>query len=185
MRRLLSALTLGLAACLAACGGSDDGPSRQFPENADMWKGLGGDQEAPKAIAKVVDDAAAGLFADPKTAPYFAVVGTDGHDSAERLTACLNLQFKALFGGPYRYPGDVMADGTTVTCEDMQAAHADLGIPGCVFDQFITDLAGVLTADGVPDSYIQRVAPVLTGLKGDVVAAKPVYLGPNTAENCK
>ncbi|MEO1358326.1 MAG: hypothetical protein AAFW48_21455, partial [Pseudomonadota bacterium] len=59
------------------------------------------------------------------------------------------------------------------------------GIPGCVFDQFITDAAAVMKTDGVPDGYISRVAPVLTGLKSTIVSTMPQYLGPNTAQNCK
>lgn len=176
---------LTCACLLTACGGGGTPVARQFPQNADMWVGLGGDTGAPVAVSKVVDDAVAGLLADPKEAPYFAVVGQPGHDSVARLKACLNLQFKALFGGPYAYPGQVTADGATVMCDDMVAAHADLGIPGCVFDQFITDAASVLKQDGVPDAYISRVAPVLVGLKGDIVSKTPQYLGPNTAQNCQ
>lgn len=183
---LISASIAGLCV-LGGCGGGGDGNNvaRQFPQNADMWAGLGGDIGAPPAIAKVVDDAVAGLLADPKEAPYFAVVGQPGHDSVGRLKACLRLQFSALFGGPYSYPDKVSADGTTVMCDDMVTAHADLGIPGCVFDEFITDAGAVLKQDGVPDAYIGRVAPVLVGLKGDIVSKTPQYLGPNTAQNCQ
>jgi hypothetical protein len=67
----------------------------------------------------------------------------------------------------------------------MVTAHKDLGIPGCVFDQFIVDLAAVMKQDGVPDAYINRVAPTLVGLKGSIVSSAPVYLGPNTAANCQ
>jgi hypothetical protein len=185
MKLCTLAAVAAASAMLVACGGGGDGPARQYPQNADMWLNLGNDAGAPKAIAKVVDDAVAGLLADPKEAPYFAVVGQPGHDSVQRLKACLNLQFDALFGGPYVYPGPVTADGKTQTCEDMVTAHADLGIPGCVFDQFITDAAAVMKQDGVPDAYIARVAPVLVGTKGDIVSKTPQYLGPNTAQNCQ
>lgn len=185
MKLVQIAGTVACACLLAACGGGGDDAPRQFPQNADMWSGLGGDAAAPMAVAKVVDDAVAGLLADPKEAPYFAVVGKPGHDSVDRLKACLRLQFSALFGGPYAYPGTVSADGGTVSCEDMVTAHADLGIPGCVFDQFITDAAAVLKQDGVPDAYIARAAPVLVGMKGDIVSKTPQYLGPNTAQNCQ
>lgn len=175
------------AAILTACGGGDDNPTPQpqYPQNADMWQGLGGDSAAPAAVSKVVDDAVSGLLADPKEAPYFAVVGQPGHDSVDRLKACLRLQFNAVFGGPYAYPGTVQADNKTQMCEDMVTAHADLGIPGCVFDQFITDAAAVMKADGVPDAYISRVAPTLVGLKPQIVSTMPQYLGPNTAANCQ
>ncbi|WP_245965016.1 hypothetical protein [Trinickia dinghuensis] len=127
----------------------------------------------------------AGLLADPKEAPYFAHIGMPGHDSIGRLKACLNLQFDALFGGPYSYPGMVTADGTTQMCDDMTSVHADVGVPSCVFDQFITDAAAVMKADGVPDAYVGRVAPVLVGLKPQILASNPQYLGPNTAANCQ
>jgi hypothetical protein len=185
MKLFLICGALAGAGLLAGCGGGGDDVVRQFPQNADMWAALGGDAAAPAAISTVVDDAVAGLLADPKEAPYFAVVGQPGHDSVGRLKACLRLQFSALFGGPFTYPDKVSADGTTVMCDDMVAAHADLGIPGCVFDQFITDAAAVLKQDGVPDPYIARVAPVLVGLKGDVVSKSPQYLPPNTAESCQ
>jgi hypothetical protein len=184
MKRALMVSAASLCALLSACGGSDDGPKTQFPQNSDIWAALGGNDKAPAAVSKVVDDAVTGLLADPKEAPYFAVVGKPGHDSVGRLKACLRLQFSAVLGGPYTYPGTVQADGTTQTCEDMVAAHADLGIPGCVFDQFMTDLAAVMKQDGVPDAYIGRVAPTLVGLKPSIVAKAPVYLGPNTAANC-
>jgi hypothetical protein len=185
MKRALIVSAVSLCACLAGCGGSDDNnPTAQFPANADIWQALGGDAKAPAAVAKVVDDAATGLLGDPKEAPYFAVLGKPGHDSPDRLKACLRLQFSAVLGGPFTYPGKVSADGGTVMCEDMQTSHADLGIPGCVFDQFITDLAAVMKQDGVPDAYISRVAPTLVGLKPSIVSKTPQYLGPNTAANC-
>lgn len=185
MKRALILCSASLCALLSACGGGgDSAPLAQFPQNQDIWAALGGDAKAPMAVAKVVDDAAAGLLADPKEAPYFAVVGTAGHDSVDRLKACLRLQFNAVLGGPYSYPGKVTADNTTVTCEDMVESHKDLGIPACVFDQFMVDLAAVMKQDGVPDAYIARVAPTLVGLKGDIVSKTPVYLGPNTAANC-
>lgn len=184
MKRFLFPLIL--CSTLAACGGGgDDAPVAQFPQNKDIWLALGGDATAPAAVSKVVDDAVAGLLADPKEAPYFAKVGQPGHDSVDRLKACLRLQFNAVFGGPYSYPGPVQADGKSQMCEDMGTVHADIGIPGCVFDQFITDLAAVLKADGVPDAYIQRVAPIVVGLKPSVVSRQPVYLAPNTAASCQ
>jgi len=185
MKQLLPLFVVACTA-LAGCGGGDSpAPTRQFAQNADIWTALGGDTAAPAAVSKVVDDAVGGLLADPKEAPYFANVGMPGHDSVDRLKACLRLQFSAVLGGPYSYPGTVTADGTTQSCEDMATAHSDVGIPGCVFDQFITDAAAVLKADGVPDAYITRVAPTLVGLKAAIVSATPQYLGPNTAASCQ
>lgn len=186
MKRALIVTAASLCALLSACGGSDDDrPASQFAQNKDIWDALGGDAKAPAAVSKVVDDAVANLLADPKEVPYFAVVGKPGHASPDRLKACLRLQFNAVLGGPYSYPGQVTADNATQTCNDMVTAHKDLGIPGCVFDQFIVDVAAAMKQNGVPDAYINRVAPTLVGLKGDIVSKAPVYLGPNTAANCQ
>lgn len=188
MNKFLIAILIATTSALTACGGSGSqstAATAQFPQNQDIWQALGGDANAPAAVSKVVNDAVAGLLADPKEAPYFANLGQPGHDTANRLVACLNLQFDAVLGGPYSYPGNVSADGSTQMCEDMSTAHNDVGVPGCVFDQFITDLAAVLQADGLPPDYINRVAPTLVGLKTQVVSSMPVYLGPNTAANCQ
>jgi hypothetical protein len=123
------------------------------------------------AIPKVVDDAVAGVTADCQLSPYFAVVGTAGHDSVARLKSCLRLQFTALFGGPATYPGkNDLGD----MCEDMTTIHAGLGIPGAAFDRFVMDFGGVLKADGVADADITTIANAVAGLKTQVVDTTPV-----------
>jgi truncated hemoglobin YjbI len=153
--RLVPVVLLAVAA--AGCG--DESPT--MPSQT-LYEKYGG---AP-TIAKVVDDAVVGLLADPVVAPFFAGVGQPGGSSVARLKSCLRLQFTAVFGGPATYPG---RNDQGDMCVDMVAAHRNLGITGPVFDRFITDLAGVLKADGVSDADIATVAPVLTGLKSQVV----------------
>jgi hypothetical protein len=123
------------------------------------------------AIPKVVDDAVAGLTADCELAPYFAVVGTTGHDSVDRLKSCLRLQFTALFGGPATYPG---TDDNGDTCASMSDIHAGLDIPADKFDRFVTDFGGVLKADGVADADITTIATAVMGLKSQIVSSTPV-----------
>jgi hypothetical protein len=123
------------------------------------------------AIPQVVDDAVAGLTADCELAPYFAVVGTTGHDSVARLKSCLRLQFTALFGGPATYPG-VNDEGDT--CVSMTAIHTGLDIPADKFDRFVTDFGGVLKADGVADTDISTIAGAVMGLQSQVVSSTPV-----------
>lgn len=150
---LVSAMTMA-----AACG--DDSPT--MPSTPTLYEKYGG---AP-TVRKLVDDAVTAVLADPTQAPFFAGVGQPGNDTPERLKSCLRLQFTAVLGGPATYPGrNDLGD----TCRDMTAAHATLGITGPVFDRFITDLAGVLKADGVSDADIAVVAPMLTGLKPSIV----------------
>lgn len=123
------------------------------------------------AIPKVVDDAVAGVLADCVETPYFAVVGTSGHDSVARIKSCLRLQFTAVMGGPATYPGvNDMGD----TCADMQSIHNGLGIPAEVFDKFVMDLGGVLIADGVSQEDVGTIAAAVAPLKGQIVAATPV-----------
>jgi hypothetical protein len=124
-----------------------------------------------KAIPQVVDDAVAGLTADCELAPYFAVVGTTGHDSVARLKSCLRLQFTALFGGPATYPG-VNDEGDT--CVSMTAIHTGLEIPADKFDRFVTDFGAVLKADGVADADITTIATAVMGLQSQVVSSAPV-----------
>jgi hypothetical protein len=128
-------------------------------------------QKYGTAIPKVVDDAVAGVLADCEIAPYFAVVGTAGHDSVARLKSCLRLQFTVLFGGPGTYPG---TNDQGDTCADMASIHAGLGIPSAVFDKFIVDFGGVLAADGVAPADIQTIATAVTGLKSQIVSTAPV-----------
>jgi len=128
-------------------------------------------QKYGTAIPTVVDDAVTGLLADCSIAPYFAVVGTTGHDSVARLKSCLRLQFTVLFGGPGTYPG-VNDEGDT--CDSMTTIHSGLQIPGDVFDKFVVDFGGVLKADGVADADITTIATAVTGLKAQIVSATPV-----------
>jgi hypothetical protein len=158
-----------LAATLAGVGCSS---STGAPTGAG---GTGGGQtlydKYGSAIPTVVDDAVAGLLADCSIAPYFAVVGTTGHDSVNRLKSCLRLQFTALFGGPATYPG---VNDAGDTCISMTAIHTGLQIPADVFDKFVMDFGGVLKADGVADADITTIATAVTGLKSQVVSTTPV-----------
>lgn len=174
MWRLLALLAAG--AGLGACSSSSD--NNATGTGGTSGTGTGGStgqatlyEKYGAAIPKVVDDAVAGVLADCEIAPYFAVVGTSGHDSVARLKSCLRLQFTALFGGPATYPG-VNDQGDT--CVDMATIHAGLGIPPAVFDKFVMDFGGVLKADGVADADIATIATAVTGTKSQIVSSAPV-----------
>ena len=170
------AMVLAAGAFLGGCSGDSNGATGAGG-TAGGAAGAGGQAQATlyqkygAAIPKVVDDAVAGVLADCEIAPYFAVVGTAGHDSVARLKSCLRLQFTALFGGPATYPG-VNDEGDT--CVDMVTIHAGLGIPGPTFDKFVMDFGGVLKADGVADDDIATIATAVTGLKTQIVSTSPV-----------
>src|SRR5450432_645111 len=68
-----------------ATGGAGGGGGAGMPGTQSLYLKYGG---AP-TVTKVVDDAVAGVLADCQLAPYFAVVGTTGHDTPEELKSCL------------------------------------------------------------------------------------------------
>jgi hypothetical protein len=165
---VLGVLSVSLVGAIG-CGSSSSSPS-----GTGGTSGLGGAGGAPPslyskygaAIPKVVDDAVAGLLADCEEVPYFAVVGTTGHDSVARLKSCLRLQFTVLMGGPGTYPGK---NDQGDTCASMSAIHAGLGIPGNIFDKFVVDLGAVLTADGVAPADVTTIANAVAPLKSQIV----------------
>jgi hypothetical protein len=158
-----------------ACGSSSNGTTGTGGSGGGGTGGAAGEGalyvKYGAAIPQVVDDAVAGLTADCELAPYFAVVGTTGHDSVARLKSCLRLQFTALFGGPATYPG-VNDNGDT--CVSMTAIHTGLAIPTDKFDRFVTDFGAVLKADGVADADIATIASAVMGLQSQVVSSAPV-----------
>ena len=165
---------VALAMMGAACGSSSNGTTGAGGSGGGAGGAAGEGALYVKygaAIPKVVDDAVAGLTADCELAPYFAVVGTTGHDSVARLKSCLRLQFTALFGGPATYPG-VNDEGDT--CVSMTAIHTGLEIPADKFDRFVTDFGAVLKADGVADADITTIATAVMGLQSQVVSSTPV-----------
>jgi len=158
-----------IALFTAACGGDSSSAGTMGSGGAggggakqSLYDKYGGEA----TVKKVVGQAVAGLTSDPKTSPFFTVVGMKGHDSGADLTGCLELFFTYALGGPAKYPGK-LSDG--FECRDMRAAHAGLGITSEAFDEFVMDLGAVLKSDGVADDDIATVAGALTGMKSDVV----------------
>jgi predicted small lipoprotein YifL len=227
MKRFVGILSAAAAlVALTACGGGNDlsPPVVQHPENQAIWSALGGDSAAPAAVAGVVNAAVTGLLADPVEAPYFAAVtgntskSSAAHDTPARLEACLTLQFESLLGGPYTYPGPVKVagdvDAQPEMCQDMTTAHNDVGVPGCVFDQFMVDLVATFqsklpAADfaaltsttngtypltmtnsaGIPvgTKFQYSAVPTLFNLRGTITTATPggpLYLPPTVATSC-
>lgn len=172
MTKIGNAFVLGLLAVAAGCDDASGGG---------MQTGAGGSgggaqtlyQKYGAAIPKVVDDAVAGVLADCEIAPYFAVIGQQGHVSEARLKSCLRLQFTALMGGPATYPG---TNDQGDMCADMASIHAGLGIPAAAFDKFVMDLGGVLAADGVAAADIATIAAAVTGMKSQIVSQTPVQM---------
>ena len=228
MKRIQSVVLAVVAlASLAACGGgSSSTPVAvvQHPENAPLWAALGGDAAAPAAVKSIVGKAVTAVLNDPVEAPYFVPVTSNtsnssaAHDTPARFEACLTQQFDSILGGPYSFPAAVTVstdtDAQPEMCQDMTTAHNDVGVPGCVFDQFMVDLVGSLQANlpaadfaaltsttngtyavtmqntaGVPvnTKFQFSTVPILFNLRSTITTATPsgpVYLAPTVATAC-
>ena len=164
MKRKILVLLLSIVGIVALSGfhaGSVDSSGTLF----DKYGGY-------PTIKTVVDQSAAALLADPITAPFFVDIGKPGHDTVDRLLSCLDLQFSTVFGGPYTYPSISKfraAPPGGYACRDMKAAHVGLGITSAAFDRFVAIVAGILAKNGVTQQDINTVAPVIIGLKDQVV----------------
>jgi hypothetical protein len=74
----------------------------------------------------------------------------------------------------------------------MVTVHKDVGAPGCVFDQFMTDLVSVLNQDLTTAGFtptqiagvLAQVGPTLTGLRTSIVSTTPQYLAPTVSTSC-
>jgi len=189
----MEVLGIGLIALSGAAGCSSNDSSAPVPASAgtaptSLYNKYGG---AP-TVQKIVNDAVTVLIADCVENPYFTnnVInfdnvnadgdghGTNGHDTVDRLQSCLVAQFTAALGGPSTYAGTATTSvaslsipGQVYDCEDMTAIHGDLGIPVAVFDQFISDLGGVLAKDGVSNADINTIATGLMGFQPVIVAS--------------
>lgn len=148
---------------------ADSGPSTKDSGAAStLYTRLGG----KAGIKGAVDLIVAEEVKDPEIASYFfAQVATPvpaGHPTVAQISACLVNQLGNAAGGPEAYPG-VPADNEGFQCRSMTASHANLGIPGGVFDKFVTIAAGVLTKAGVASADVATIGGVLNGTRSAIV----------------
>ncbi len=178
MRSVLLVVAWGLLACSTSPGGTDGGTSGTSAGTtaADAGPSLYSKYGGAATVDKLVSDVVAAVSVDCVEAPYFAVLGQQGHDTQARLSSCLNLQLTALLGAlGSTYPG-LTSDG--YQCEDLGTIHKDLGIPQPVFDRFVSDVAGVLAADGFSAPDAATITQALAGFGPVMVVAQPViYAG--------
>jgi hypothetical protein len=177
--------SLAAATALCACATTNEGSAPAADNAAAPGPSLYDKYGGAPTVRKVVHDVAMTVFRDCHLAPYLSVVGKPGHASPDRLESCLVLQFSALMGGKdangklFRYPGRAVSlsdPANSYDCQDMTTVHAEVGIPGPAYDQFLTDLVSALQADGMSSADIQLLAPHIIGLKPQVVSATPSNL---------
>lgn len=124
---------------------------------------------ALQTIQAVVDAAVTNLLNEPSLAPVFAVVNQPGHRSGVALKACLDLQFAALFGGPFVYPSKTFTRGVVVDARSMKASHCHLNITQDQFNTFVNVLVETLLDAGVTQDDVNMLAPALKNMAKDIV----------------
>lgn len=173
MKKLILPTLFGIGLICVGCGGDNNSigtQEKQGGTSGTLYQKYGGQA----FVTKVIDDSATAILADCTQNPYFTMVlNTPGHDTTDKLKACLDLQLSAAMGAPVTYPGVSQSRNPPEggwQCEDMTTIHNGLGIPSNVFDQFVTDVNMVLIADGMSAKDAVSLGPKLLGLKPQIVA---------------
>jgi hemoglobin len=106
------------------------------------------------AVGAVVSDFYDRVLDDPVLEPYFETTDMD------QLRSHQTQFISAVAGGPVDYDGD-----------DMQTAHAGMGITEEAFANVATHLEAALRANGVPDDDIEAILTAVAAMKDDIVEA--------------
>jgi hemoglobin len=116
-------------------------------------------QESPEnnGIAKVIDDSAAIIFADPVIGKYFVGLGTN---SKQRLRQLLVDQFCQVAGGPCVYTGRTM---------ELSHSGMDGGLGDNEFNAFANAVSQALTQNGVNPSPKAEVLAFVESLRSKIV----------------
>lgn len=106
------------------------------------------------AVEAVVSDFYDRVLDDPLLEPYFADTDTEQLHSHQ-------VQFiSAVTGGPVEYSGD-----------DMEGAHAGMGITEAAFDAVAAHLEAALRANDVRDADVEAILDDVAAMEDDIVAA--------------
>jgi len=108
-------------------------------------------------IAKVIDDSATFIFADPVIGKYFIGLGTN---SKQRLRQLLVDQFCQAAGGPCVYTGRTMK---------LSHSGMDGGLSNTEFDAFANDVSKALDKNSVNPSAKADVLAFINSLRSAIV----------------
>lgn len=109
------------------------------------------------AMAKVIDDSAAFIFADPKIGKYFIGLSTN---SKQRLRQLLVDQFCQAAGGPCVYTGRTMK---------LSHSGMDGGLSNSEFNAFANDVSKALDKNSVKQAEKTEVLAFVESLRGAIV----------------
>lgn len=150
---------------------------KRFQSGNTLFSQIGGIE----VVQAVVDSAAANLTSDSMLAPFFGVVGEEGHDTGLQLKASLDLLFTTLLGGPTCYTGmgrSVTSRGRTFTrkvnfvARSMRDSHRGLDVTQAVFDRFVQVLADTLIQNGLTEEQVGALAPQLNAMAASIVTVE-------------
>ncbi len=129
------------------------------------------------AVAGVVkDNVFPAIAGDCRISAWFTSLTPN---TQTHVLECLTIQTQEVFGCEgVTYAG---SSSSIAPCRSMADAHANLGISDADFDALVEDVAAGLTEAGVEATDIQAAAPVLLGLKNDIVEDTS---GANTKAAC-
>ncbi|MEG4210530.1 group 1 truncated hemoglobin [Microcoleus sp. S13_B4] len=125
----------------------------QVPGGNSLYTRLGG----YNAIAKVIDDSATFIFADPVIGKYFIGLGTN---SQQRLRQLLVDQFCQAAGGPCVYTGRTMK---------LSHSGMDGGLSNNEFNAFANDVSQALDKNSVNQSEKAEVLAFVNSLRSKIV----------------
>lgn len=146
-----TALALSAAACLSFAPAA-------FADEA-LYQQFGGDE----GMQRIADDMLTNVFADPRTAPYFAKA------SVKRLRVQLASHFCVQVGGPCVYKGS-----------SMKNIHAPLHIDRAAFNAVVEDLQKAMDKNKVPftaqNQLLAKLAPMHRDIESPLSAPSAVPL---------
>jgi hypothetical protein len=174
---VLASLVLGCA--LLACGDDDGG--EDGGSSGSGGGGSGGEDSGSTSdsgattlcakyggadeVAGLVPPILGAISGDCRVNSFFAVLS---EEKINHIAECMVIQVSELFGCPgFTYEGSEDSNGEP--CVDMVTAHATLNISDGDFNALVDDMASGLMEGGVSGADIQSVAPVIAGMKPDIV----------------
>jgi len=151
LTRLAAAALVSLAAGFALA------PATALADEA-LYQEFGGEE----GMQRIADDFITNVFADPRTAPYFAKA------SVKRLRVQLASHFCASVGGPCEYKGS-----------SMKNIHGPLHIDRAAFNAVVEDLQNAMDKNNVPFRAQNKLLATLAPLHRDIESPRDAPSSPS------
>ena len=123
-----------------------------------LYQAFGGEE----GMQRIADDFITNVFADPRTAPYFAKA------SVKRLRVQLASHFCASVGGPCDYKGS-----------SMKNIHGPLHIDRAAFNAVVEDLQNAMDKNNIPFRAQNKLLAALAPLHRDIESPRDAPSSPS------